>query len=90
MDDEELSGDEQYARRGQARLMQAAEGGDAEDEDDPYANANDYAEVRGPLSEWLRKKPVILYVQKAFGVFLRSFANTEGVHVYESRITQMC
>lgn len=91
-DEEELSGDEHYARRGQARLLRNAE--EAQDYDDgmggPLATVNDYTEAKEPLTQWVQKKEVITYIQKAFGAFLRSFNDQNGVHIYESRITDMC
>lgn len=88
IDDEELSGDEQYARRGQARIMRAEEVGD-DGEFDHMANVNDYAEAKEDLHVWLQKKEVIHYVQKSFNSFLRSF-QTKGIHTYEHRIQDMC
>ena len=89
IDDEELSGDDQYARRGQARLMRAAEEADDDGELGNMTNVNDYAEAKEPLPQWVQKKEVISYIQKAFGAFLTAF-NEKGVHIYENRITDMC
>ena len=53
VDDEELSGDEQFAeRRGQARMMRGAEEVDDEGGLGNMANVNDYGEAKGPLTEW--------------------------------------
>lgn len=59
------------------------------DELSHMANVNDYGEVKGELTQWVQKKEVIAFIQKAFGTFLRSYAR-EGVHIYENRITEMC
>ena len=50
MEDEELSGEEQYARRAQGRMMRDA--AEAEDEGDlgNLANVNDYREAKEPLT----------------------------------------
>ena len=79
VDDEELSGDEQYARRGQARMMRAAEEVDDDGELGNMANVNDYGEAKEPLTQWVQKKEVISFIQKQFGAFLRTFAE-KGVH----------
>ena len=52
-------------------------------------NVNDYAEAKEPLTQWVQKKEVISYIQKAFGAFLTAFSE-KGVHIYENRITDMC
>ena len=62
VDDEELSGDEQYARRGQARMMRAAEEVDDDGELGNMANVNDYGEAKEPLTQWVQKKEVISYI----------------------------
>ena len=62
IDDEELSGDDQYARRGQARLMRAAEEADDDGELGNMTNVNDYAEAKEPLPQWVQKKEVISYI----------------------------
>ena len=89
VDDEELSGDEQYARRGQARMMRSAEEAGDQDEFDHIAQVNDYGEAKEDLHIWLQKKEVIQYVHKSFNSFLRSF-QVKGVHTYEHRIQDMC
>lgn len=58
-DDEELSEGEDYARRGQARMMRGAE--EVED-DGELANLNDYGEAKEPLNQWVRKREVIQYI----------------------------
>ena len=70
-------------------MMRGAE--EVEDDGDlgNLAIVNDYGEAKEPLNQWVRKREVITYIQKAFGAFLRSFAK-EGVHVYEKRIQDMC
>ena len=63
IDDEELSGDDQYARRGQARMMRAEEA----DDDGGLGNMaeiNDYGEVKENLAQWVQKKEVIQFIQK--------------------------
>mmetsp|Transcript_20519 Transcript_20519/g.27730 ORF Transcript_20519/g.27730 Transcript_20519/m.27730 type:complete len:240 (-) Transcript_20519:2191-2910(-) len=89
IDDEELSGEEHYARRVHARMMRGPE--DAEDVDGmgDMQNVNDYGEAKEPLAQWVQKKEVVIFIQKSFGSFLRSFAD-HGVHTYENRITDMC
>ena len=77
-DDEELSGDEGYARRGQARMMRGAEEVEEDGELGNLKNIKDYGEAKEPLNQWVRKREVISYIQKAFGAFLRSFAK-DGV-----------
>lgn len=89
IDDEELSGEEQYARRVQARMMRGHEEADDDGGLGDMQNVNDYGEAKEPLAQWVQKKEVITYIQKAFGAFLRSFT-AQGVHTYENRITEMC
>ena len=89
IDDEELSGDEQYARRGQARMMRSAEEIGDDNEYDHMAHVNDYGEAKEDLHLWLQKKEVIHYVQKSFNLFLRNFQK-QGIHTYEHRIQDMC
>lgn len=89
VDDEELSGEEHYARRVHARMMRGPEDGEDPDGMGDMQNVNDYGEAKEPLAQWVQKKEVIIYIQKSFGAFLRSFSD-RGVHVYENRITEMC
>lgn len=89
IDDEELSGDEQYARRGQARMMRSAEEAGEDGEFDNVANVNDYGEAKEDLHLWLQKKEVIQYVMKSFSTFIRNY-QVKGVHTYENRIQDMC
>ena len=70
-------------------MMRAAEEVDDDGELGNMGNVNDYGEAKEPLTQWVQKKEVISYIQKAFGAFLRSFTH-QGVHVYENRITDMC
>jgi len=62
IDDEELSGEDQYARRVQARLMRGHE--EAEDDGGlgDMQNVNDYGEAKEPLAQWVQKKEVITYI----------------------------
>jgi len=69
--------------------MRGAEEADDDGELGNMHNVNDYGEAKEPLTQWVQKKEVISYIQKAFGAFLKSFQD-KGVHVYENRITEMC
>jgi len=70
-------------------MMRNAEDPDDDGELGNMQMVNDYGEAKEPLTQWVQKKEVISYIQKAFGMFLRSFAK-DGIHVYENRITDMC
>ena len=62
IDDEELSGEEQYARRVQARMMRGAEEADDDNALGDMQNVNDYGEAKEPLAQWVQKKEVISYI----------------------------
>lgn len=66
-------------------MMRGAEEPDDDGELGNMQMVNDYGEAKEPLTQWVQKKEVISYIQKAFNMFLRSFAK-EGVHSYENRI----
>ena len=89
IDDDDFSGDENEARRVHARMMRGPEDVDDPDGMGDMQNVNDYGEAKEPLAQWVQKKEVIVFIQKSFGSFLRSFAD-QGVHTYENRITEMC
>ena len=68
-----------------------ADGGDPNDPNlgDPedLGAMNDYADSKGPLSQWIQKKEVIHFISAQFGSFLRTFREPgTGVTVYEDRI----
>ena len=50
----------------------------------------DVEDVRGKLSQWVKKKNVIQWIGGKFMTFLRTFQDEKGVHIYEERIHQMC
>ena len=56
--EDELSGEDAYARRGQARMMRTEEADD-DGELGNMANVNDYGEAKEPLNIWVQKKEVI-------------------------------
>ena len=51
---------------------------------------NDYSDIKEPLSSWLQKQDVVLFIRKKFGMFLRNFVDDNDQHVYEARIQEMC
>lgn len=52
-DEEDLSGDEHYARRVQARMMRGPEDGEDPDGMGDMQNVNDYGEAKEPLAQWV-------------------------------------
>jgi DNA replication licensing factor MCM2 len=51
---------------------------------------NDYSEPKGPISQWIQRNEVKLFIRKKFGNFLRTFKDKSEHHVYEERIHAMC
>jgi DNA replication licensing factor MCM2 len=91
-DDEDVEG--RMLRQQQLRMGAGmfADGGDANREDPEDLGAmNDYADSKGPLSQWIQKKEVINFISSQFGSFLRTFRDpVSGQTVYEDRIQNMC
>ena len=67
---------------------------DMEDPDKDMQNLLDFEEVKGPLSQWLRKKDVIKFVTTQFNNFLRQFSEPgkdgSAIYTYEEKIHDMC
>ena len=70
-------------------MMRGAEEVDDGDEMGNLAQVNDYGEAKEPMAQWVQKREVIMFIQKAFGAFLRSFTK-DGIHTYELKIHEMC
>jgi len=52
-------------------------GGNQDDPEDLGA-MNDYADSKGPLSQWIQKKEVINFISSQFGSFLRTFRDQQS------------
>ena len=50
----------------------------------------DFEDVKGPLSNWLKKENVIKFITRQFNTFLRNFKDDKGHFVYEDKIHEMC
>ena len=48
------------------------EAGDGEDPNE-FGGLNDYADSKGPLSQWIQKKEVINFISRQFETFLKTF-----------------
>lgn len=89
---------ENYDVARQMRLARMREMNNRGDEDmaagedqDMIQDVNDYEEVKGVLSEWVKRPEVVRWVRKSFSNFLRNFKDEQtGVSVYEERIREMC
>lgn len=78
-----------------ARMREMNNRGDEEmaagEDQDMIQDVNDYEEVKGVLSEWVKRPEVVRWVRKSFSNFLRNFKDEQtGVSVYEERIREMC
>jgi DNA replication licensing factor MCM2 len=78
-------------RQERMRMMREGRYDDqAVDEDEDMNKYLDMEDVRGQLSQWLRKKEVIKYVERQFQSFLRNFKDEKETFVYEEKIHEMC
>lgn len=62
-------------------------GGNQEDDN---INVLDFEEVQGPLSQWLKKRDVIRFINNQINNFFRNFKNSDEIYVYEEKINDMC
>lgn len=61
-----------------------------ENADIKMSDAIDCEEVKGKLSDWIRKPEVYKWIRRNFSNFLRNFEDENGKNVYEERIHNMC
>lgn len=58
-------------------MMQGAGGDDDRagegDDSNEFGGLNDYADSKGPLSQWIQKKEVINFISRQFETFLKTF-----------------
>ena len=56
-------------------MMQGAGGDDDRagegDDSNEFGGLNDYADSKGPLSQWIQKKEVILFISRQFESFIK-------------------
>lgn len=73
------------------RMRRMLHDGNADEMDaDDMQNMLDFEDVKGPLSQWLRKTDVIKFITKQFNSFLRNFKDENGSFLYEEKIHDMC
>ena len=94
MDDEFDDGDDELIhneirQERMRQLMDQNQEGYGED-DDQMQQMLDFEDVKGPLSSWLSREDVIVFIKRKFNTFLRSFKNETGNYVYEDKIHEMC
>ena len=58
--------------------MQGADGQDggagrADDDPNEFGGLNDYADSKGPLSQWIQKPEVVRFIMRQFENFIKTF-----------------
>ena len=94
MDDEFDDGEDEIIhneiRQERMRQMMNQNEDYGEGEDDQMQQMLDFEDVKGPLSTWLQRDDVIVFIRRKFNTFLRQFKNEMGSYVYEDKIHEMC